>query len=79
MEIQKKIATRIRTLREEKKLKQEDLAWQSNLDRTYMNQVENGRRNITMISLEKIVTAGLKMTLADFFNHEIFNEPDSNN
>jgi len=79
MEIQKKIATRIRALREEKKLKQEDLAWQSNLDRTYMNHVENGRRNISVKSLEKIVINGLKMTLTDFFNHEIFNESDTNN
>lgn len=79
MEIQKKIAIRIRSLREERKMKQEDLAWQSNLDRTYMNHVENGRRNITVTSLEKIVINGLKMTLTDFFNHEIFNDTDTNN
>jgi len=79
MEIQKKIAIRIRSLREEKKMKQEDLAWQSNLDRTYMNHVESGRRNITVTSLEKIVISGFKMTLTDFFNHEIFNDTDTNN
>lgn len=79
MDIQKRIAARIKALREERKLTQEALAWQSNLDRTYMNHVENGRRNITVISLEKIVINGLKMTLTDFFNHEIFNATDSNN
>ena len=60
-------------------MKQEDLAWQSNLDRTYMNHVENGRRNITVTSLEKIFINGLKMTLTDFFNHEIFDDTDTNN
>lgn len=74
MDLKEKIGKRIKTLREEKKLKQEDLAWQSNLDRSYMNHVENGKRNITITSLEKIVNEGLKMTLSDFFNHEIFNE-----
>lgn len=77
MNLQEKIGKRIKTLREEKKMKQEDLAWQSNLDRSYMNHVENGKRNISITSLEKIVKDGLKMTFSDFFNHEIFN--DSNN
>ena len=79
MDLQVKIGKRIKALREEKKLKQEDLAWQSNLDRSYMNHVENGKRNITITSLEKIVKDGLKMTFSDFFNHEIFNATDSNN
>lgn len=79
MDLKEKIGKRIKALREERKLKQEDLAWQSNLDRSYMNHVENGKRNITISSLEKIVKDGLKMTLSDFFNHEIFNATDSNN
>ena len=74
MNLQERIGKRIQGLRKEKNLKQEDLAWQSNLDRSYMNHVENGKRNITITSLEKIVKDGLKMTLSDFFNHEIFNE-----
>jgi transcriptional regulator with XRE-family HTH domain len=79
MDIQKRIATRIKALRIERKMKQEDLAWQSNLDRTYMNHVENGRRNITVVSLEKIVRKGLNMTLSDFFKDDIFDETDTNN
>ena len=74
MDLNEKIGKRIKALREERKLNQEELAWQSNLDRTYMNHVENGKRNITLISLEKIVVDGLKLTLADFFNHELFKE-----
>ena len=74
MDLKEKIGQRIKGLREEKSLKQEDLAWQSNLDRTYLNHVETGKRNITVASLQKIVVDGLKITLSDFFNHEFFKE-----
>jgi transcriptional regulator with XRE-family HTH domain len=74
MNLQERIGKRIQGLRKEKNLKQEDLAWQSNLDRSYMNHIENGKRNLTISSLEKIVKDGLKMTLTDFFNDKIFNE-----
>lgn len=74
MDLKEKIGQRIKGLREEKKLKQEELAWQSNIDRTYLNHVETGKRNITVASLQKIVVDGLKSTLSDFFNHEFFKE-----
>jgi transcriptional regulator with XRE-family HTH domain len=74
MLIQTKIGLRIKELREKQNLKQEQLAWQAGVDRTYMNYVENGKRNITVKNLEKIVIDGLKMRLSDFFNDNIFNE-----
>lgn len=74
MDLKEKIGQRIKGLREEKNLKQEELAWQSNLDRTYLNHVETGKRNITVASLQKIVVDGLKITLSDFFNHDFFKE-----
>lgn len=74
MDLKEKIGQRIKGLREEKTLKQEELAWQSNIDRTYLNHVETGKRNITIASLQKIVVDGLKITLSDFFNHEFFRE-----
>lgn len=74
MLIQVKIGLRIKELREKQNLKQEQLAWQAGVDRTYMNYVENGKRNITVKNLEKIVIEGLKISLADFFNDSIFNE-----
>lgn len=72
MELKEKIGQRIKELRVEKNLKQEELAWQSNIDRTYLNHVETGKRNITVASLQKIIVDGLKITLSDFFNHEYF-------
>jgi len=72
MDLKEKIGQRIKGLRVEKNLKQEELAWQSNIDRTYLNHIERGKRNITVASLQKIVADGLKITLSDFFNHENF-------
>lgn len=74
MTIQEKIGLRIKKIRLSKQLKQEQLAWQANLDRTYMNHVENGKRNLTVTSLKKIVIDGLQMSLAEFFNDPIFDE-----
>lgn len=74
MDIQEKIASRIKEIRTSTKLDltQEAVAWRSEVDRTFMNHVENGRRNISVKSLEKIVVNGLGMSLKEFFNHEIF-------
>lgn len=57
MAIEKKIGQRIKELRIAKGLTQEQLAWEADLDRTYMNHVENGRVNITVVNLEKIIKA----------------------
>ena len=53
----KKIGERIRKLRLEEGLSQEKLAFQSNLDRTYIGSVERGERNIAIINLNKIAKA----------------------
>lgn len=78
MTIQEKIGARIKMIRLKRDLKQEHLAWQSNLDRTYMNHVENGKRNLTVNSLKKIVIDGLQMSLTEFFDDPIFNEKTTN-
>ena len=67
--IRKKLGLRIKELRKEKNFSQEELADLSNLDRTYINSVENGRRNISIINIEKIANA-FDLTLKDFFNFQ---------
>jgi transcriptional regulator with XRE-family HTH domain len=67
MNIQEKIGNRIRELRLQKKLSQEALANIAEVDRTYMTSVEKGRRNISIQSLEKILSA-LEISFAEFFN-----------
>jgi transcriptional regulator with XRE-family HTH domain len=73
MEIQAKVAARIKEIRTAKNLTQEAVAFKSEVDRTFMNHVENGRRNLSLKSLEKIVVIGLETTLQEFFNNQIFN------
>lgn len=59
------VAITIKKIRNNKRLSQEDLANKANLDRTYISGVERAVRNITLDSLESIVTA-LEITVFDF-------------
>jgi transcriptional regulator with XRE-family HTH domain len=61
------IAFAIRYYRKAQNMSQEELANRSGLDRTYISGVERGVRNITLESLEQIITA-LRITPAVFFN-----------
>ena len=72
MLIEEKIAKRIKQLREAKNLTQEALAWKSDIDRTYMNHVENAKRNVTVKSLEKIIVGGLESSFSEFFGNKLF-------
>jgi transcriptional regulator with XRE-family HTH domain len=63
-----KIGNRIRELRIKANLSQEKLAFESELDRTYIGSVERGERNISVINLRKIARA-LKCKTADLLNN----------
>ena len=67
MDIRKKVGSRIKELRTSLKLTQEALAFKAEVDKTYLNEVENGKRNVSVINLEKIVLA-LNSSLKDFFS-----------
>lgn len=71
MEIKTKIGIRIKELREIQNMSQKDLSYSSDLDRSYIASVENGKRNISIINIEKIGKA-LDVTLKDFFNNDKF-------
>lgn len=62
MEIKEKIGNRIKALRELKSMSQKDLAYEADLDRSYIASVENGQRNISIVNIEKIANA-LKVSL----------------
>jgi transcriptional regulator with XRE-family HTH domain len=70
-ELSKLIGIKIRDLRHQKDITQEALAYMADVDRTYMNGIENGRRNISVVVLNKLITA-LGISLSDFFNDAIF-------
>ncbi|WP_028888223.1 helix-turn-helix domain-containing protein [Tenacibaculum ovolyticum] len=71
MEIKSKIGNRIKELRDVKEMSQKDLAYASDLDRSYIASVENGQRNISIVNIEKIAVA-LGENLITFFNSKIF-------
>lgn len=68
--IKYRIGQRIKSLRDGQ-LSQESLADKAEVDRTFINHVENGRRNISIENLEKIVLA-LGISVSEFFNHPDF-------
>jgi transcriptional regulator with XRE-family HTH domain len=67
MNIKDKIGSRIRQLRNEKHLSQEAFADMCELDRTYISSIEKGKRNVSIINLEKIANA-LNINLSTLFN-----------
>lgn len=71
MEIQSKIGNRIKELRGIKQISQKNLAYDSDLDRSYIASVESGKRNISIKNIEKIATA-LGVSLKEFFKNELF-------
>ena len=73
MEVKEKIGNRIRDLRQEKGISQKDLAYDADLDRSYIASVENGQRNISIVNIEKIANA-LKVSLKEFFEDGGFEE-----
>jgi transcriptional regulator with XRE-family HTH domain len=71
MDIRKKIGLRIKEYRINLKLTQEALAFKAEIDKTYVNEVENGKRNISVINLEKLICA-LDVTVKEFFDSKSF-------
>lgn len=71
MEIKTKIGIRIKELREIQNMSQKDLSYSSDLDRSYIASVENGKRNISIVNIEKIAKA-LDVSIKDFFNNDKF-------
>jgi transcriptional regulator with XRE-family HTH domain len=71
MDVKIKIGLRIKNLRELSNMSQKDLAYSSDIDRSYIASVENGQRNISIMNIEKIANA-LNVTLKEFFNYEEF-------
>ena len=56
-DIKKEFGDRLRVLRRDRQLSQEDLALKCGLDRTYIGGVERGERNISLLNIHKIASA----------------------
>ena len=65
--IKAKVGKRIKELRNKLGISQEELAFRSEIHRTYIASLEVGKRNISIETLEKVVNA-LEVSLSEFFN-----------
>jgi len=57
---------RVRELRRQKGLSQNSLAARAGLDRTYLSEIERGRKNLSLVKIVKIATA-LDVEVTDLF------------
>ena len=71
MDIKIKVGQRIKELRKTSLLSQESLANKADVDRTYVTDVENGRRNVSVEILERLIKA-LEVTVSEFFDSKEF-------
>ena len=61
-----KLGKRIKQIRLSKGISQEKFALSIEMDRTYYASVENGKRNISIVNIEKIAK-GLEVSLEELF------------
>ena len=69
MDIKILVGKRVKELRNKLGLSQEELADYAELDRTYITSVERGKRNISIVNIEKLAKA-LKVELNEFFTFD---------
>lgn len=65
--IEEKVGKRIKELRNKLGISQEELGFRSGVHRTYIASLEVGKRNISIVTLEKI-TKALEVSLSKFFD-----------
>lgn len=64
--LRKKFGMRVRELRKEQGLSQEDLGFKANIHRTYIGAVERGEQNVSLDNIGRIAKH-LKVTLSELF------------
>jgi transcriptional regulator with XRE-family HTH domain len=69
MDIKIAVGKRIKELRNKLGISQEELADIAELDRTYITSVECGKRNISIVNVEKLANA-LNISLSAFFDFD---------
>lgn len=63
-----KFGCRVRDIRKEKALSQEELAFKANLHRTYIGMIERAEKNITLVNIQKIAIA-LDVKISDLLTN----------
>jgi len=62
-----KFGNRIRALRKQKGMSQEELAFKAGLHRTYIGMIERAEKNITLLNIQKIAQA-LEIPVKELFD-----------
>ena len=68
-DIKIKFGLRLKQLRKEKGISQEELMAATGIHRTYLSEVERGIRNISIVNIEKISLA-LNIDVMEMFNFQ---------
>ena len=71
MDLKTKVGERITQLRKAKKLSQQQFSYEAEMERTYLSHIEKGRKNISLSTLEKVLSA-LDVSVNDFFDSKEF-------
>ena len=66
-DIRTHFGARLRQLRTDKGLSQEQLMMNTGIHRTYISEVERGIRNISLLNIEKLANA-LQIDIREFFD-----------
>jgi transcriptional regulator with XRE-family HTH domain len=64
--INEKLGKRVREIRKAKKMSQEELAYQAEIDYSYLNEIEAGKRNPSVKRIAAIAKA-LRVSIKDLF------------
>ncbi|KIC03778.1 transcriptional regulator [Flavobacterium sp. JRM] len=68
MNLKAKFGHKIKSLREQKEYSIEYLANIANIDRTYISDIEKGKRNVSLLIIEKLAKA-LEVNIQELFNY----------
>jgi len=66
--IQQQFGDKLKKLRNQKGLSQEELAFKCGLHRTYISDIERGSRNVSLKNIEKVAKA-LKININELFKN----------
>ena len=69
VEVMKKVGERVRFLREEKDMSQQDLALEADIPKTQVGRVERAENNTSLVTLNRIADA-LEVPLSSLFLFE---------
>ena len=65
-DIKKVFGENLRRIRMEKNISQENLTFLSGMDRTYVSGIERGKRNVSLVNINKIALA-LNVEIKELF------------